>query len=176
MPIAFRIKKLDDGRWVPDFDGLETSAYFSDNDNGTPEEPIRESLFAAIDELFPGQYTLERDVAYERDEAFRRIDRRSDALIQEGFPFEGSVFSLTVEAQVRFTNMLMLADVLPYPLTINSLDDRSAVDLQSAAHTQAFCMTALGFVKSVVDSGSVQKNIVREMTDVNEMVAYSDPR
>lgn len=173
--ISFRVREVSPGRWEPDFPGLGDDAYFA-SDGSVDHEAIRESLFTAIDGLYPGVYTLERNLDEERDHAFLRIDRRSDALIQEGFPFEGSVFSLSVEAQVRYSTMLMLAGALPYPLTVNSRDDRSAVDLLSAEHTQQFCMTAMGFVKSIVDSGSEQKSVVRAMEDVNALAAYQDPR
>jgi len=176
MPTPFRIRKIVElNRWVPDFPGLGDKAYYAD-DGTVPYDAIRVSLFEAIDGLYPDTYSLEYDISDLRDEAFLRIDARSDELIKAGFAFEGSVFSLSVEAQVRYTTMLMLADALPYPLAINSLDDRSAVELQSGDHTRAFCMTALGHVKGVVDSGSVQKALVREMTDVAELVAYQDPR
>lgn len=175
MPIPFRIKQRGDLRWVPEAPELADVAYFSD-DGVSPPDAIRESLFVAVNNLYPGVYTLELDLVSERDLAFRRIDQRSDELIEAGFPFEGSVFSLSVEAQVRFSTMLMLADALPYPLTINSLDDRSAVDLLNGDHTRAFCMSALGHVKGVVDSGSVQKGLVRDMTDAQAISDYQDPR
>lgn len=174
MPTSFRIK-LDQGRWVPEAPGLADQCYFND-DGVTSREVVRESMFSAINNLFPGQYTLDYDVVFERDDAFRRIDRRSDDMIESGFPFDGATFSLSVEAQVRYATMMMLADKLTYPLTINSLDDRSSVDLQSGDHTRAFCLSAMGYVKNVVDSGSAQKAVVRELTDVNELVAYQDPR
>jgi hypothetical protein len=179
MATSLRVRQREDGAWVADHSELvaDGTAYYPDLNAEVPPTlaEIRQCLFAAIEAAHPGEYTLDFDADYARDDAFKRIDRRSDELIQAGFSFEGSVFSLSVEAQVRFTAMLMLADALPYPLAINSLDDRSAVSLVSGDHTRAFCMAALGHVKGVVDTGSAQKELVRGMGET-ELLAYVDPR
>lgn len=176
MTIPFHIQVRGD-RYVPAHHGYEHIVSHGIND-GESMEDIRRQMFDVInaEDMHPGVFHFDKSLQELRDEAFSRIDARSDGLIASGFPFEGSVFSLSVEAQVRYSTMLMLAAALPYPLTINSLDDRTSVDLLSEQHTQAFCMTAMGYVKGVVDSGSVQKSLVREMTDTAELTVYQDPR
>lgn len=110
-----------------------------------------------------------------RADAFSRIDRRSDQLIAAGFDFAGVRFSLSNEAQIRYTNMMMLADKLA-PMDINSLDDTVAITLDSAQMVQGFCLTALSYVKGVVDSGTIEKNRARAMTGYEELTNFVDSR
>lgn len=108
--------------------------------------------------------------------AFWKIDQRSDALIAAGFEFNGVVFSCSLEAQIRMNAMLMVADQFVYPLEINALDDRSKGTLHSAQETQMWCLTALQHVKTVVDSGTVEKDKIRNAMDVAFIANYEDPR
>lgn len=110
-----------------------------------------------------------------RQQAFSKIDQRSKALIAVGFDYAGIRFSASLEAQIRFTNMMMLADNLA-PLSVNSLDDTAALSLELPDDVRNFCMTALSHVKRHVDDGGAQKKLVRDMTTAEEILAYTDPR
>ncbi len=116
------------------------------------------------------------DLEILRMQAFAKIDARSDALIAAGFNFGGIVYSCSLEAQIRMSSMLMVADQFTYPLEINALDDRSKGILNSPQDTQMWALTALQHIKSVVDSGTVEKDRIRNATDVPFLANYEDPR
>lgn len=170
----FEIKRVGD-LWVPADPRVEDLARFQ-HDEVSSFGQIRAYLFVPVEAAFPGEYALDWPVPQLRADAFVRVDAASDALILNGFSFEGTTFSLTIEAQIRYATMMMLADALPYPLGINSLDDNVCLQLQNGDHTRLFCMTALGYVKGVIDSGTVQKDVVRAMETAAELAAYQDPR
>ena len=111
-----------------------------------------------------------------RQDAFKKIDQRSAELIAKGFTYEGIVFSASLEAQARYNGMMAFIDTLPYPIGINSLDDTENLPLADADAVRAFCMTALVHIKTIVDTGSVEKQRVRDMQDVASLQAYEDPR
>lgn len=171
----FEIRKRPDGFWVAADPAAEPHARFMQDDESTLSQ-IRYYLFARVDEAMPGVYALDWEINQVRQEAFARIDARSDALIAAGFRFQDVVFSLSNEAQIRYATMMMMADHLGYPLSINSLDDKNKVELVSADHTRAFCIAALNHVRGVVDSGTVQKDHVRTLMTADELAQYVDPR
>jgi hypothetical protein len=170
----FDIKRVGN-LWVPADPEVEDLARFVQDDQSTMTQ-IRYYLFAGVEEKMPGIYALDWPIPELRSTAFSRIEQRSGELIQAGFSFEQVIFSLTQEAQIRYTTMMMLADMLPYPLGINSLDDSYCLYLQNGDHTRMFCMAALSYVKLIVDSGTIQKDRVRAMDSADELVRYTDPR
>ncbi len=133
------------------------------------EEPM--PVVPGLLEAFP-----ERSLEDLRADAFRQIDQHSDLLIKGGFFYQDIRFSATLEAQIRYNAMLVLADTLTYPLDINSLDDRDMVSLQSADETRQFVGAALAHVKGVVDSGTREKERVRAMDDYEELETFTDSR
>lgn len=175
MPTTFRVRRKTDSIWTADHPELAgyNLEYF--HPAATPQM-AREALFPLIEEQQPGDYTLDMSLEDARAEAFAQIDERTTALINAGFVFEGIVFSCSVKAQVRYSTMLMMAGTLPYPLAINSLDDQESLDLVDANHTTGFCLAALNHVKGSVDSGTTQKNAVRAMTEVSDVLGFTDPR
>ncbi len=111
-----------------------------------------------------------------RMQAFIKIDARSDALIAAGFEYKGIVYSCSLEAQIRMNAMLMLAANFTYPMEINALDDLTKGILENPQDTQAWCLTALGHIKAVVDSGTVEKDKIRGATDIAYLANFEDPR
>lgn len=176
MPTTFRIKLEErpgkQAVWVPVHPEL---AFCGRVDDETPEEQVREALWALVDEQLPGLYTLDYDLEEVRGEVLARIDERSDEML-ESFTFEDVVFSLSPKAQIRYEYMDRKADSLPYPLTINSLDDRSILVLTEPARTHAFCEASTTHVLTVIGSGTQQKDLIRSATTVEELQAYVDPR
>ena len=170
----FEVKRVGDF-WVPAEPQLENLARFRHDDVSSFDQ-IRAYLWVAVEAAYPGVYALDWPMPQLRAEAFTKIDARSDALIGAGFVFEGLVFSLTTEAQIRYATMMMLADMMPYPLGINSLDDNGIVQLQSPDHTRAFCLTAMAYVKGAVDSGTVEKDRVRGAETIEALMTFEDAR
>ncbi len=111
-----------------------------------------------------------------RQDAFAKIDARSQELIKAGFTYRDVVFSASLEAQARYNGMMTFVDALTYPLGINSLDDTVNLNLIDQDDVRGFCLTALGHIKAVVDSGSTQKQRVRDMTEPAQLREYQDPR
>jgi hypothetical protein len=171
----FAVHTSDGVRWHPSHIELQHIDFWTHPDEPMTEEQIRERLFSIVDAQYPGKYSLSYDIDMLRAEAFARIDSRSDRLIAAGFDFDGVRFSSSLEAQIRYTNMLSLADMMA-PLDVNSLDDASCRTLQTPDDLRAFCLAALAHVKGVVDSGSTQKEIVRGLQTAEELVDFVDPR
>jgi hypothetical protein len=162
-------------RWIPDHPEIPQDVVDYAYPTDTPIEEVRAALFRTVDEMYPGLFQLNKDLEELRGEVLAQIDVRSDALLRS-FTFEGIVFSLSVNAQIRYEYMDRKAEQLPYPLPINSLDDRDMLILTSPEHTHAFCHQSTVHVMTVVMSGTMQKDIIRAATTVEELENYTDPR
>lgn len=179
MPKGLRIRQRADGSWIADHPELlaEEVVTYPDPQAPTPMtlEQIREALLSVLDVSHPGEYSLDVDLPYYRGQAFEKINARTAELIALGFSFAGAVFSLSLEAQVRYTAMLLLAAQIG-PLTINSLDDEATANLATPEDVQLFCGGALSRVRELIDSGTTQKDWARAQNDWTALVQYTDPR
>jgi hypothetical protein len=172
MPELFRIKVAGQ-MYAAAHEGFEDVIH---SINDEPFESIREQMFAVVEQRAPGRFRYERTFDELKEIAFSKIDARSDEYFQTGFEFEGVIFSLSLEAQARMIAMMMLAESFTYPMAINSLDDNTSFSLENANHTRAWCGTAMGTVKAIVDAGWAQKELIRQATDAELVRAYEDPR
>ena len=152
---------------------IQMMAYYPDD--GSPREEIRRKLFDTIDAQFPGMYKFEYDIEEVRGEVLAKIDHRSDEMLL-GFEYEGIIFSISPKAQIRYEILDRKSNEFNYPIRINSLDDRDSITINNSAETRAFCSAAQYHVMAVVESGTQQKDIIRAMTTVEELQAYTDPR
>lgn len=170
---TLQIERSDDGKyWIPAHASIKNICFCLATE---AEEEARQILMRFIEEIYPGEYTLEYDIEKLRGEVLAKIDLRSDELLH-AFEYQGIIFSLSPKAQIRYEFMDRTADTLPYPLPINSLDDRDMVVLTNPADTRAFCGASTNHVFAVVGSGTEEKNKIRAMTTVEELQAYVDPR
>ena len=177
MPSAFKIKEMPGLVWVPDHPEITNPPYFTDDpENITPFSAIIESLFGAVDGAYPGQYFLEDPVDSYKQQIFHKIDAVTAGLIKNGMSYDNKIFSLSLNAQTRYTAMLTASAYLTYPLNVNSLDDTGFVVLNSVEDVGAFCLTALGTVRAQVDSGTELKDQVRAATTTEELDAIVDSR
>ncbi len=113
-----------------------------------------------------------------RSARYAEVDAKTDELIARGFPFQGLLFSTSIEAQSRMLGMDALRNdpAMTYPIVFNSLDDEAALTISDAATVHALVLTGIGYYRAVIDSGSALKAQVRAATTVDEVLAVVDPR
>lgn len=113
-----------------------------------------------------------------KNERVLEVDAKTDAMIAAGFAYRSVTFSLTLEAQCQLLAVFAFRDTgaLSYPIRWNSLDDTDQIDIIDAADLTQFCMTALGTVRSILDTGTVLKDQIRAATTVAEVDAIVDNR
>jgi len=163
MPTPFRIKQIENNRWVPNHLSVMNSAHYSHGgDQPALFVDIRNSLFAAIDNQLPGEFTKDGEIDNYKEHLFSRIDQRTREKIADGFMFEGMVFSLSSNAQTNYIAMLAAKSMLSYPVTINTLDDSDVLSLADEDAVTHFCSTALNAAREVIDVGSELKQEVRQ--------------
>lgn len=104
------------------------------------------------------------------------IDLRSALLIEDGFTYQGKVFSLSTNAQINISALNQTRNDLTYPVTYNTIDDIDTYDVVDAADMNAMYMAALATKKAVLDGGTSLKTQVRQATTKEEVDAVIDNR
>lgn len=108
------------------------------------------------------------------------IDTRTQALIAQGFAYDGKVFSLSLPAQSYWTNLYQARQLFTamggYPLRVNTLDDSSAYDVADEADAAGLYQAAVGTVKARLGSGTVLKDQVRAAATKADLDAIVDER
>jgi len=107
---------------------------------------------------------------------FKAIDEKTNELIAGGFVYQGKTFELYLEAQVRLIGMLVLKDMLTYPIAYNSKDDFDFVNLTSPTDILTMAGTALSYIGAYLNGGTALKQAVRAATTIAEVDAIVDPR
>jgi hypothetical protein len=114
----------------------------------------------------------------QKAERFVFIDLKTRDIIARGFTFNGKQFSLTDNAQ----KTLIILDAqrtepaMTYPVLYNTRDDLDLIEVTNADMVHALTLTALTTLRAALDSGTQQKTLIRNMTTVEDVLAYVDPR
>lgn len=170
MATSFRIKQLEDQRWVPNHPGIETAVHYSNGENqNVPFSAIRNSIFHAVNEQHPDEYTLDGELDNHKEHVFSSIDKRTREKIGEGFIYEGMIFSLSSNAQTNYTGMLAGRELLDYPVTINARDDTEKLQLDDEEAVRTFCGAALKAAREYINLGSELKEEVRQAQTAEDL-------
>lgn len=103
----------------------------------------------------------------------REIRDKSKRLIADGFTYNGKVFNLSIESQVKFEAW---ANASLTSATVNTLDELESYDLADAAAVTAFATACRDALKAILDGGTTLKDQVRVATTVAEVEAVTDSR
>ncbi len=114
---------------------------------------------------------------YELKESVKaNIDLRTQELIFAGFLFAGLIFSMSVEAQINWSNFPVLYQSAPqlFPLDILSKND----ELYSLKYSDimSFYFSAVSHKNTQLQSGNILKQQVNAMTTAEELNNFVDPR
>jgi hypothetical protein len=94
------------------------------------------------------------------------IDAKSEEKIFEGFSFDGKRFSLSLSAQINWSNLLFLPESF-FPVNLSTKDD----DVYSLiyANVQSFYQAALNGKNAPLQEGNVLKQQVKAATTKEEL-------
>lgn len=108
-----------------------------------------------------------------KSEKIDNIDFRTKQLINDGFNFDGHIFSLSVEAQINWSNMLNFPDQM-FPLNVIDRDDNLYIlDLSNKMN---FYLSALNGKNMHLQSGGVLKTQVKNAQTIEEVELIIDNR
>lgn len=93
------------------------------------------------------------------------IDTRTNELIALGYAYQGFTFPLSQNGQINLLGMITTKDFLPYPISLNNIDDTAIYNITDATDLSNLYMTALGTKKAILDSGTALKTQVNNAVD-----------
>lgn len=108
-----------------------------------------------------------------KDIRYVEIDMRTQELIAQGFAFDGHTFSMSLTAQITWSNFPNLPDGL-FPLTI--IDILEAPYVCSLANKMNFYFSALNAKNGPLQSGGVLKATIKACADEACVNAIIDNR
>lgn len=105
------------------------------------------------------------------------IDSNTVLRIGQGFVYDGKVFSLSVPAQSNWMRLKtwQLATSLTFPVVVSTIDSES-YSIDDATTFDAFYRAMNDTVEEHIQSGRVQRELVKAMKTLAEVEVYVDPR
>jgi hypothetical protein len=155
---------------------LESCHFTEDNLNVVAvfDEALPTEEETALEAINSGHAILQAT----KDTKTKAIDKKTSELIGNGFVYDSTVFSLSLESQTKLAGSHQVKDEpeFTYPVKWNSKDDKNTKSLANSSEMRAFYLTALGTVRVHLDSGTTLKDQVRAATTVAEVDAIVDDR
>jgi len=104
---------------------------------------------------------------------YNEIDLQTSELINAGFAFDGHTFSMSLTAQINWSNFPNLPDEL-FPLSV--VDIAEEIYVLSLANKYNFYFSALNYKNQFLQSGGVLKGQIKACTTIEEVNAIIDNR
>lgn len=104
---------------------------------------------------------------------YNEIDETSRTIIYQGFVFDGKRFSMSLTAQINWSNILLIPDNI-FPVPISTKDE--SVYYLSLANRQAFYLAAMNAKTIPLFSGNSLKEQIRLCQDEACVYAVVDNR
>jgi len=108
-----------------------------------------------------------------KNHRYVEIDNRTAELINIGFTFDGHIFSMSLTAQINWSNFPNLPDQL-FPL--NVVDANESTYVLALANKLNFYFSALNYKNQFLQSGGVLKAEIKACTTAEEVNAIIDNR
>lgn len=95
------------------------------------------------------------------------IDRKTEETIFSGFTFDGGLFSMSISAQINWSNLFFIPDDM-WPITLSYKDDTGTYQL-TLANRQNFYGSALLHKNNALQNGTILKNTINNALTLEEL-------
>jgi len=97
------------------------------------------------------------------------IDEHTSNTILSGFTFENCLFSMSLTAQINWSNLLQLPEQI-FPITISTKDD--SVYVLEFANRMNFYLTCVAAKNLPLQQGTILKNELKALTTIEEVLTF----
>jgi hypothetical protein len=104
------------------------------------------------------------------------IDARSEALIANGFVFNGVTFSLSASAQVKWLGLAVGATGMTFPYVVSNIDDSATFSIPDAPTVEQMFGAAMTTIAGILAAGVALKTQVNAAVDSAGVAAVVDTR
>ena len=106
--------------------------------------------------------------------AYNAVDQKTGLQFEQGFEFAGMTFSLSQNAQIKWSGLYNSRHMQAYPLIASNIDDSDGYIINSAAEVEAIYQTAVNKVRELLDNGRIIKEEIRAYTSKQQLKNYAD--
>ncbi len=108
---------------------------------------------------------------------YKEIDARTDAIFGEGLSYNGSVFSMSLEAQTNWGDIMIgvLAGIEKFPRTVSLKDRSKEYTFNTLSDFMGFAASYKTF-KQIIDQGREIRLQVSAATTIEELESIADNR
>lgn len=132
--------------------------YFANAEEGiAPDDQVGGKGFWVKDPSIIGL-----DLQQFKNYRYQQVDEKTGSLIGAGFSFDGRTFSMSLNAQINWSNFPNLPDGL-FPLNI--MDITENVYVLALANKINFYLSALNYKNAQLQSGSILKGQIKACAD-----------
>jgi hypothetical protein len=93
-------------------------------------------------------------------------DKKTEQLIYSGFTFDNNLFSLSINAQINWSNLLNIPQQM-FPINLSTKDDN--IYVLDFNNVQNFYFTALGRKNECLQLGNIIKKRINESLTIQEL-------
>lgn len=113
---------------------------------------------------------LEKDsISYLKQMVISNIDDSVQNEIFKGFEYDGKLFSMSLSAQINWSNILNIPDSL-FPLNVTTKDDSNYI--LTLPNRQSFYYAYLGYKYTCLNKGNALKTALELLTNESEILAF----
>lgn len=94
------------------------------------------------------------------------IDKRTETQIFQGFTFDSKLFSMSLSAQINWSNLFFIPDAL-FPLSIMTKDEENYT--LALSNRASFYGAALTHKNTALQTGNTLKQQVKDSTTISEL-------
>jgi len=105
------------------------------------------------------------------------IDREVEQRIRQGFEWpaaSGKFFSLSTNAQIKWTNLLLSKDSLTYPIEVPTMDDKVLYSIADSVEAQNMYGAAVNKIDTLLREATAAKANVNNATTITDAEAARD--
>lgn len=119
-------------------------------------------------------WEVNRHLTENKKKRIKEVDRRTQEIISSGFTFDSNQFSLSIEAQINWSGLVTLENLLTWPMNITTKGDGTYALSQS--NLLYFIGTGKTVITNTLDSGRTLKISVNNTTTQAALDVIVDSR
>jgi len=97
------------------------------------------------------------------------VERTVGEKIGTGFAFAGQQFSLSQNAQLKWSGLFASKDFLTYPINVSNIDDTDGYDILDASAVTAMYLAGVTVVRQALDNGNSVKVQIRNCDSLQNL-------
>lgn len=110
------------------------------------------------------------NLSAEKATVYSYIDGLTSSIIASGFNYSGKTFSLSQNAQLKWSALFLSKDLQSYPVIVQNIDDSDGYLIDSAEVVTEMYMIGSSVVRNALDYANTKKSLVKQVSSKQELI------